>query len=101
MSTKRTKVFIQSELKELIPRFLEVTLERLESIQEKLNERSFEDIARTSHKMAGSGGGYGFEEISRLGKSLEQAALEGKAETIRNLADKLNEYMRSIEIEYR
>ncbi|MFO0794005.1 MAG: hypothetical protein U0586_08065 [Candidatus Brocadiaceae bacterium] len=50
--------------------------------------------------MKGCGKGYGFDGISDIGLSLEQAAKEKNAEEIQKQAGKLSQYLKSIELVY-
>ena len=48
--------------------------------------------------MKGAGGGYGFQEISRIGKSIEEAAIIGNTAVIEEALDMLAEYLSIVEV---
>ena len=50
--------------------------------------------------MKGTGGGYGFEDVSRLGDLIEIAAVAGDADRIRALADELAAYLARLTVVY-
>jgi hypothetical protein len=47
--------------------------------------------------MKGSGGGYGFARITRIGASLEEAAARADAGEIRSRCDELDGYLAELE----
>ena len=48
--------------------------------------------------MKGSGGGYGFDEVTVIGQSLELAATEQDADTIRQMVSGLVSYLERVEV---
>lgn len=61
------------DMAELLQEFgesLEATCERL---QQALREENLEDIRRIGHQLKGSGGGYGYPQITEAGGALEEA----------------------------
>ena len=50
--------------------------------------------------MKGSGGGYGFDAITTMGKSIEEAAKDKNYEAIKQYAYELSLYLESIDIVY-
>jgi len=95
-----TVVKIDKELEELIPLYLENRKKDIESITSALEKHDFETIRTLGHSMKGSGGGYGFDEISTIGKGIEQAAKSQDHEEIRRLIKKLSQYVENIQIIY-
>lgn len=100
MPDNKITLHINSELKDLIPGFLKTTQERIQTIKENMDENDYRSIAMVSHKMAGTGGGYGFEKITELGKALEQAAKVGDGQKTALLLGELVVYLDRVEIEY-
>ena len=67
------------------PEFIKLTREYLEYLQQLLNE-IFDDhlpngnlpkIQKFGHNIKGTGGGYGFDEFTKVGKKIEFAARDG------------------------
>jgi HPt (histidine-containing phosphotransfer) domain-containing protein len=65
---------IDDDIAELIPAYLESVMESARMLSELLLEKNFSAIKRIGHQMKGSGAGYGFEEITRMGRRIETAA---------------------------
>ena len=102
MSEETTKLTVQveSELEELIPGFIRNRFNDVAKIEEHLQEDDFESIKQIGHTMKGNGAGYGFEEISEIGKQIESAAGEQKSEEVRDLISRLSSYLNQVSIEY-
>ncbi len=50
------------------------------------------------HTLKGAGSGYGFDAISDIGKSLEQAANTCAAQAVRDLIDQLSTYLERVDV---
>jgi HPt (histidine-containing phosphotransfer) domain-containing protein len=91
---RRIVVTVDAELEDLIPGFLENRRQDVEKINESLAAGDFATICVLGHSMKGSGGGYGFDAISSIGRRIEDAARSGDvdvvAEAVRDLADYLD-----------
>jgi HPt (histidine-containing phosphotransfer) domain-containing protein len=96
----KTVVFVDEDLQDLIPGYLENRLKDMEAIQEYLAQGDYEAIRSIGHKMKGSGGGYGFDEITNIGRAMEEAAKIGDREEIQKQTEALKTYLDHIEIVY-
>lgn len=65
---------IPSEVLARVPAYLARRATELVRMKGALASDSYEDIRVLAHQMKGSGAGYGFPELSRLGRELESAA---------------------------
>jgi CheY-like chemotaxis protein/HPt (histidine-containing phosphotransfer) domain-containing protein len=65
---------IDDEIVELVPAYLESMKESAKTLSALLLEKNFSAIKRIGHQMKGSGAGYGFDEITRMGRHIETAA---------------------------
>ena len=99
-SQDKITVYIDADLEDLIPGFLENRHSDIQAINQALQEENYESVQVIGHGMKGAGGGYGFEEISEIGDKLEQAAKNEEKRTIRILADELAAYLEKVEIKY-
>jgi len=59
-----------------------------------------ETILKLGHSMRGAGGGYGFDAITDIGRSLENAAKEKDSEEIRKWISELQNYLQRVEVLY-
>ena len=93
-------VFVDEDLQDLIPGYLDNRLKDIREIHESLAQGDYEAIRSIGHKMKGSGGGYGFDEITNIGRAMEEAAkIEHKEEIVRQ-TEALNKYMERLEVVY-
>ncbi len=93
-------VFVDEDLQDLIPGYLENRLKDIAAIQASLDQGDYEAIRSTGHKMKGSGGGYGFDEITNIGRAMEEAAkIEHREEIVRQ-TEVLKKYMERLEVVY-
>ena len=93
-------VRVDLDLEELIPSYLEHRREDIKHITSALVSGDYPAIEGMGHNMKGSGGGYGFEAISRIGRKIELSAVKKNADAIRKSAADLADYLNRIEIVY-
>ncbi|MBF0158243.1 MAG: Hpt domain-containing protein [Magnetococcales bacterium] len=93
-------VMIDRELEQLIPGYLANRWKDVAAIEQALAQGDQESIRILGHRMKGSGAGYGFEEITAIGRQLEQAADQGDQAVVAQLRQHLVHYLESIEITY-
>jgi HPt (histidine-containing phosphotransfer) domain-containing protein len=97
MADKLT-IAVDAQIAALVPRFLANRAADAGKIRAALAAADFATIRSVAHGMKGSGGGYGFPEISRLGASLEESALQGNAAATAELVASLEAYLARIEV---
>lgn len=93
-------VLIDAGLEVLIPGFLENRRVDLRNMREALAAADYETIKMVGHGMKGTGGGYGFDEITSIGRVLEDAADRQDAEVIKRAVESLESYLDRVEIVY-
>ncbi len=91
-------IAVDAQIAALVPRFLANRAADVGKIRTALAGGDFEAIHVLAHGMKGSGGGYGFPEISRLGAAMEQSARQRDAAAIGVFAASLEAYLARIEI---
>ena len=84
---------LDSEMQAIVPKYLANRAKDCASLRDQATTHAFADAKRLGHNMKGTGGGYGFEDVSRLGDLIEIAAVAGDADRIRALADELAAYL--------
>ena len=67
--TDQIIVEIERELEDLIPWYLENRINHIKTIREALEKADYKTVCLLGHSMKGSGGGYGFEQITWIGIS--------------------------------
>lgn len=100
MTDGRITVRIDRDLEDLIPGYLENRRKDMESIRQALKKEDLEAIRVIGHTMKGSGGGYGFDRITDIGRTLEEAARSGDKSAILRQTLELSEYLDHIDIIY-
>lgn len=93
-------VYVDEDLEDLVPGFLENRNEDIATIQELVQQGNFSDAQRIGHSMKGSGGGYGFDKISEIGKGIEEASKTQNADEVLKLVEDLKHYLSVVKIEY-
>jgi HPt (histidine-containing phosphotransfer) domain-containing protein len=93
-------VYVDEDLEELIPEFIENRQEDIGTIKKLLETGDLQEIQRLGHSMKGSGGGYGFPELTRIGSVIEEAAKAGEVKIIDETNDYLAHYLSTVKIVY-
>jgi CheY-like chemotaxis protein len=84
----------------LVPGFIARIPAIIEEIQSNLDRGAFDPILERMHKLAGSGGTYGFPEISRLASEAENTLLrERNVDGVTRTVGQLLEYLRQVKRE--
>ena len=91
-------VHVDEEIEDLIPGFLENRRKDVDALQEALTNGDHETIRTLGHAMKGTGGGYGFDTITDIGSSLENAAKQKNTEEIRKGINELADYLERVEV---
>ena len=97
---ERIIVIVDAEIEDLIPGFLENRRNDVTTLEQALAEGDYETIRALGHTMKGAGGGYGFDAITDIGSSLEQAAKERNAEEIQRRVGEFADYLERVEVDY-
>ncbi len=98
---KKTVVYIDQDFKDIVPDFIEAFHKNIDEIKAALKTRDFEAVRFIGHNLKGTGGGYGFEEISDIGLKLNLAAKDQDIRIIENLLSEMESYFSRIEIVYK
>jgi HPt (histidine-containing phosphotransfer) domain-containing protein len=98
MAPARYSVRVSGELRELIPTFLANRRAEIGRLREAAAKGDFEQARRIGHVLKGAGGGYGFDEITRLGAEIERHAARG--EDVRGAVEALAEYLELVEVTF-
>ncbi len=94
----RVVVELDEDLSDLIPAFLTHKRADVITILDANARRDYAEITRIAHRIKGEGGSYGFETMTEMGRSLEQAAAMRDDGAVAALACQLLNYMDRLEI---
>jgi HPt (histidine-containing phosphotransfer) domain-containing protein len=95
MEEERIVVHADPDIADEIPWYLGQVKAYTEAIEKAMADNDFETIEDAGHRMKGSGEAFGFDAVSEIGKSLEQAA---KGKDLDEIGTKLKELSRYIEV---
>ncbi len=93
-------VTIDADLEDIVPVFLATKEKDIKKMHDALLAGDYETIRLTGHSMKGSGGGYGFDTISEIGRRIEQASLAQNNNDIEDSIKELDSYLKRVEVEY-
>lgn len=91
-------VYVDADLEDLIPDFLENRQKDITVIGQLLTRGELQEIQRLGHSMKGCGSGYGFDEVTNIGRAIEEAAKVGNMTEIQDLIQKLDDYLAKVEV---
>ena len=97
-NSKKLIIQVDSDLEDLIPGFLDNRQQDISTIFDALGRHDYDSIARAGHNMKGVGGGFGFDAITDIGGSIEQAAKQKDPVIIKHCLSELSDYLQRIEI---
>jgi HPt (histidine-containing phosphotransfer) domain-containing protein len=91
-------VAVDEDIIDLIPRYLDNRKADFSAIQKALDAGDFETIRRLGHSMKGSGGGYGLDPVTDVGRGLEESAKALDAEVVRQWLEKLHDFLERVRV---
>ena len=94
------RIEIDQDLVTVVPDYLENRRLDCQVIERLLAEDNVAGIQALAHRMKGSGGSYGFDEISEIGEILEFAALVPDVDGIRSAVEQLKRYLSRVTVTY-
>lgn len=97
---ERILVEIDPELMPVVPDYLEGRRRDCAEIQRLLASGGMNCIQTLGHRLKGSGGSFGFDEISEIGEALELAAQVSDAEGVRAAVVRLETYLARVSVAY-
>jgi two-component system, sensor histidine kinase and response regulator len=87
---------IPPEIAALVPRYLDNRLRDVDAIHRALESGDFPAVQRIAHNLKGSGSGYGYSQLSALGRELERMAKTGERQRILELSAVLEQQVRQL-----
>ncbi len=98
--SEKILVRLDRDIEDLVPGFLDNRRRDIETIKNCLVSGDYTTIERLGHAMKGSGGGYGFDDITRLGMLIEALARDKNSAGIMEQVDSLAHFLDSVEVVY-
>jgi PAS domain S-box-containing protein len=81
------------EIAALVPQYLASKWRQMEDARESLLQHDIEPVRRFGHNLRGTGRGYGFPPLEKIGKDLEAAAKAGEESRIAEQLDNLRRFL--------
>jgi HPt (histidine-containing phosphotransfer) domain-containing protein len=100
-SNDHVTVEISRDLEEIVPIFLDNRAHDLRTLQDALTRQDFGTIQNLGHRLKGDGGGYGFDRITEIGTTMEQAAKQKDYSLTEQQILHLEEFLRRVHVIYR
>ena len=94
-------VEISRDLEDIVPIFLNNREKDLQTLRDALTRQDFGTLQTLGHRMKGDGGGYGFDRITEIGATMEQAAKQQDGSLIAEQIVQLEEFLRRVSVVYR
>lgn len=91
---------VERDLEMLIPGFMENRQVDIDQLKTLLAAADLVEIRALAHGLKGTGGAYGFDELSLVGSELERAALADEKEAIQTAIERYQHYIDNVQIEY-
>ena len=99
-TSKTIVIRVDADIEELIPKFLEARRGDVKTLVQALEKGDYDTVLFLGHNMKGTGGSYGFDLITELGREIEQSAKEQNAEKVGRLVIELSTYLERVEVVY-
>ena len=87
--------FDDEEWAEMQEMYISHTSKELAKIQEDLDNMAIDSLRTFGHNIKGSGGMYGFDEVTSLGTEIEASAKAEDRDKIKLLLTKLSNFLKS------
>ena len=100
MTDDDCKVTVAKDLADLIPVFMKNRHKELDALRVALAAADFEQLRQLGHRMRGVGNSYGFEQVSVLGKHIEEGARSGDKASLEAHIAAYGEYLSKLQIAY-
>jgi HPt (histidine-containing phosphotransfer) domain-containing protein len=86
-------VRVNLDVADLLPGFVANCVRHASELRHAVHGADWTAAQAIAHSLHGAGGGYGLDEVSRLGREMETAAQLGDAVTLGGLAEQLEDYL--------
>ena len=98
--TEKIIAHLDPDLRDLIPGYLKNRRKDIKTIIQSIETTDFDKIRMLAHSMRGSGGGYGFMPISKIGEALEEAARLKDLKQIKKHLAELSDFLERVTLVY-
>ncbi len=100
MDDKAYQVTVEKDLEDLIPVFMSNRKKEVDALRVALAAADFEQLRQLGHRMRGVGHSYGFDQVSVLGKHIEERARSGDRAGLAANIEQYGDYLARVQIAY-
>ena len=100
MSQQKITVIVAKDLEDLIPTFMANRTKEIGTLSVALGAGDMEQLRQLGHRMKGVGNSYGFEQISVLGKQIEDRAKIKDLSGLQALITEYTDYLGRVSVVY-
>ena len=93
-------VRVDKYLADIVPSYLKGRRDELPVIDELIGKEDFAGLKAIGHRLHGSGGGFGLDFLTELGKRMEVSAAASDKAVLAAQAAELKDFLENLEIEY-
>ena len=97
---KKTTIVVDEELADLLPVYLQNRRDELERLPALLKQGDFTQLQGIGHRLRGSGGGFGLDFLTELGKRMEAAGSSADRQALAEQVSELRAFLESLQIEF-
>ena len=94
------RVSVDKDMQDIVPGYLEARRREIPELFAFCSAGDLDSLRKAGHKLAGSGGGYGFDRLSELGKQVEMLSRAGDAAGVAARLAELKDYIENLEVVY-
>ena len=99
--SEKIVVQVDSFLEDIIFQFLDSKKEEIPQWKGAIEKKDFSTIEHLAHKIAGTAGSYGLEEVGNIGAKIEELAGKQELDEINVLFTQLENILLNIEIQFK
>ena len=92
------KIRLASFYKDLTPGYIEKRITECPEINNLIKEKNTKELESKFHKIAGSGGGYGIQQITEIASKIEEAAGNQDINNIEIFFKDYQQFLNNIEL---
>ncbi|MGD0435460.1 MAG: ATP-binding protein [Bryobacteraceae bacterium] len=92
----RTEVSVEEWLKPVVGGYLQKCRADVAVLRVAMDSRDYDKIRMLGHRLAGTGGGYGFQPITDIGGALEESALARDIARVSASIEDLDRYLKGV-----
>lgn len=100
MNQETITIVVAKDLEDLIPTFMTNRAKELETLRAALGAGDMEQLRQLGHRMKGVGSSYGFEQVSAIGKQVEDGAKAKDLPGLEALIMEYTDYLARVTIVY-